>query len=251
MNELQLVNQSKSLDSREVAEMVGKEHKNLLRDINNYVNILLSSNLSSIEFFSESTYEDSIGRTLPCYKVTKKGCEMIANKLTGKKGVLFTAAYVTKFNKMEHQQPLPQLTQTQIIAALAQQQVVAEQKMIELESRTDNVERRLTLVKDTMAERNDNWRSWVNVAIGKIAKSFEDQMLAYQKARTESYQLLEERAGCDLDKRLKNLKLRLAQEGICKSKIKQANYLDVIEAEPRLKEIYSAIVKEMTIKYVA
>ena len=26
---------------------------------------------------------------------------MIANKLTGKKGVLFTAAYVTRFNEME------------------------------------------------------------------------------------------------------------------------------------------------------
>lgn len=33
--------------------------------------------------------------------LTKKGCEMVANKMTGEKGVLFTAAYVTAFNKME------------------------------------------------------------------------------------------------------------------------------------------------------
>jgi len=29
------------------------------------------------------------------------GCEMIAHKLIGEKGVLFTAAYVAKFNEME------------------------------------------------------------------------------------------------------------------------------------------------------
>lgn len=40
---------------------------------------------------------------MPCYLITRKGCEMIANKLTGKKGVLFTAAYVTAFEKMQEQ----------------------------------------------------------------------------------------------------------------------------------------------------
>jgi len=37
---------------------------------------------------------------MPCYLITKKGCDMIANKLTGRKGVLFTAAYVTAFEEM-------------------------------------------------------------------------------------------------------------------------------------------------------
>lgn len=32
--------------------------------------------------------------------ITKKGCDMIANKMNGKKGVLFTAAYVTAFEEM-------------------------------------------------------------------------------------------------------------------------------------------------------
>lgn len=38
MQELQIVKQKNELyvDSREVAEMVGKQHKNLIRDIENY-----------------------------------------------------------------------------------------------------------------------------------------------------------------------------------------------------------------------
>ena len=92
------------IDSREVAEMVEKQHKNLLRDITGYIKIMEKSTGLKIEpsdFFIHSTYQDSTGRELPCYLITKKGCDMIANKLTGEKGVLFTAAYTITFDNME------------------------------------------------------------------------------------------------------------------------------------------------------
>ncbi len=53
-----------------------------------------------VDFFIESTYQDGKGETRPNFLITKKGCDMIANKTTGKKGVLFTAAYVTAFEEM-------------------------------------------------------------------------------------------------------------------------------------------------------
>jgi hypothetical protein len=53
------------------------------------------------DFFVESAYTDSIGRTLPRYLVSKRGAEVIATKLTGEKGVLFSFAYVAKFNQLE------------------------------------------------------------------------------------------------------------------------------------------------------
>ncbi len=93
-----------TLDSREVSKMVDKRHDNLLRDITGYSTILANSSALKIEvtdFFQDSVYFDEQGKPRPCYKITKKGCELIANKLTGKKGILFTAAYVTKFNEME------------------------------------------------------------------------------------------------------------------------------------------------------
>ena len=83
--------------------MVGKNHKDLMRSIREYVETLdrsIERNFAPNDFFIESTYKDSIGRTLPCYLLTKKGCDMVANKMTGEKGVLFTAAYVTAFEAM-------------------------------------------------------------------------------------------------------------------------------------------------------
>lgn len=89
------------IESREVAKMLKKEHKHLLRDITRYYNYLTGTKVGLNEFFQESQYTDRIGRKLKCYLITKKGCEFLANKLTGKKGTLFTAAYISKFHELE------------------------------------------------------------------------------------------------------------------------------------------------------
>lgn len=92
----------RTINSREVAEMTGKKHNNLMRDIKGYVKILEdNSKLSSPNFFIESTYVNSQNKVQPCYELTRKGCDMVANKMTGEKGILFTAAYVTRFEEME------------------------------------------------------------------------------------------------------------------------------------------------------
>lgn len=103
MNELNIINRDGILavDSREVAEMVGKEHNKLIRDIRTYCEYLGQSNFGHSDFFIESTYQSAQNKTMPCYLITRKGCDMVANKMTGEKGVLFTAAYVDKFYKME------------------------------------------------------------------------------------------------------------------------------------------------------
>lgn len=90
-----------TLDSREVAEMVGKEHHKLLRDIQKYNEYLSKSNFGLADFFKESTYIDSQGKSRPCYQITKKGCELIAHKMTGEKGTIFSAAYINRFHEME------------------------------------------------------------------------------------------------------------------------------------------------------
>ena len=103
MNDLIIFEENGKLltDSRDVARMIEKRHDHLIRDIRSYCNILTALNFGVSEFFIESSYTDSTGRTLPCYQCTKKGCEMIANKMTGKKGVIFTATYVSAFEKMQ------------------------------------------------------------------------------------------------------------------------------------------------------
>ena len=109
MQELQVLNNSKTLDSREVAEMLGKSHGAVMKDIQGskdgnsigIIPVLLKSNFDLSDYFIESSYKDGSGKTNKCYLVTKMGCEMLGNKLQGEKGILFTAKYVKAFNKME------------------------------------------------------------------------------------------------------------------------------------------------------
>lgn len=98
-----------TLDSREVAEMVDKEHKFLMRDIRRYITQITEGNekygggckVAPSDFFTEETYRNSQNKELPCYRITKKGCEFISNKLTGTKGTIFTARYINRFHEME------------------------------------------------------------------------------------------------------------------------------------------------------
>ena len=104
MKELMIisVNNKGCIDSREVAERTGKKHAHLLRDIRGYKAIIdQNPNLDSEDFFIEGHYESNNKQSYNCYYLTRKGCDMVANKLTGKKGVLFTAEYVNKFEEME------------------------------------------------------------------------------------------------------------------------------------------------------
>lgn len=109
MNNLQLIKADGQLyaDSRDVARAIEKPHKELLRTIHTYCEYLSESKIALAEFFVEAEYKDAQDKPRPCYLITRKGCDMIANKLTGKKGVLFTAAYVTAFEKMMEQLSTP------------------------------------------------------------------------------------------------------------------------------------------------
>lgn len=92
---------SLTLDSREVAKMVGKNHADLLRDIRTYIEYLGESKTAFTDFFIESSYISNQNKELANYQVTKKGCEFIAHKLTGQKGAIFTATYINRFHVME------------------------------------------------------------------------------------------------------------------------------------------------------
>jgi Rha family phage regulatory protein len=106
MNELTIISKGGGhyIDSRQVAEYIGKRHDNLLRDIDGYVRILDKSGVLNFEgtaFFVKSTYIDAWNREKPRYLLTKMGCELCAHKLTGERGVLFTAAYIRRFHELE------------------------------------------------------------------------------------------------------------------------------------------------------
>ena len=115
----------KRISSREVAEMMELRHDALLRKIDN-INKVLSPQKCGNEksspqkcgneiYWVESNYIYN-GRTLREYLVSKEGCEFLAHKSTGEKGILFTHRYMERFKEME-----------QIIEQGSQQVITAKQ----------------------------------------------------------------------------------------------------------------------------
>jgi Rha family phage regulatory protein len=144
-NIMTTTSKSETLTSIEVAQMVGKEHKDLLRDIRRYVKQLNQTNLALVklgqskiapsDFFTESTYVTEQNKTIPCYQVTRKGCEFIANKLTGQKGTEFTARFVNRFHELEEMNTTNILLQS--LATLSESMVALKNDM---DNRLSNLE---------------------------------------------------------------------------------------------------------------
>ena len=128
------------VDSREVAEMIGKKHSHLMRDIQSYEKVISENpKLDSQNFFIRDNYKvEGNNKTYDCYLLTKQGCEMVANKMTGEKGIIFTAEYVQAFNKME--QSVTQLSKE------LQAIFVLDNRTVEIEKRIDNIENNLPLL---------------------------------------------------------------------------------------------------------
>ena len=124
MNDLQIIPYKGKpvVDSRDVARAIGRRHDNLIQQIQKYIEHISAlkikdangidfkpakdsseRKIASADFFIPSTYTDEQGKERPCYLLTRLGCDLVANKLTGEKGVQFTAAYVTRFYEMERE----------------------------------------------------------------------------------------------------------------------------------------------------
>ena len=70
-------NGEQRMTSLEIAELTGKQHYHLMRDIRKMEAAWEKVTQSKFGF---STYQDATGRTLPCYSLTKTECLYIATK---------------------------------------------------------------------------------------------------------------------------------------------------------------------------
>lgn len=143
MSELKVINIEGQLvtDSREVAEMINRPHSELMKSIRTYIEYLGQGKIPYSDFFIESTYQNLQNKTQPCFLLTKKGCDMVANKMTGEKGILFTAAYVTRFEEMENQMKQP-ISSTK---ALLQAALEQEERIGFVEGRVESLENNMRI----------------------------------------------------------------------------------------------------------
>lgn len=92
------------IDSRKIAEVFGKQHYNVLRDIERLTDP--KSGLSE-EFrklnFEVSKYKTEQDHNVKCYRLTRDGFTMLAMGYTGEKAMQFKERYIRLFNEMEQQ----------------------------------------------------------------------------------------------------------------------------------------------------
>lgn len=133
-----------TIPSYEVAEMMEKSHADVLTmihgksDRKGIIQVLTEVQMDASEYFIESTYQDKSGKSNKCYECTKLGCDMLANKMTGEKGILFTARYVKKFNEMI-ENPFAGIS-TELRAIL-----MLDKKQQELDKRVTGIEDKMTV----------------------------------------------------------------------------------------------------------
>ena len=100
------------IDSREVARMMGRTHSEILGYIEGgttkgrtyatgILPTLLSKGFDLSAYFIESSYTTTINNREKCYLCTRMGCDLLATRQKGEKGILFCAKYVERFNAME------------------------------------------------------------------------------------------------------------------------------------------------------
>ncbi|WP_079708121.1 Rha family transcriptional regulator [Paraliobacillus ryukyuensis] len=254
MNQLKVVSMNGQLvtESRDVARMIDKKHAHLMRDIQGYKNVLdqnpnldygQNSKLSSDDFFIESTYQSNTGQNYKCFLLTRKGCDMVANKMTGQKGVLFTAEYVTRFEEMQKEltkNNVPQ-TQLEILQGTINQLVEQDKRVSKLENDINNISNIISI-------SSNEWREKAVSILRKIAQQWTG-VEPYRSVTNLSYERLEKRANCNLNIRVNNRKKNAIANGMGKTHVKSIKKIDVIAENKRLTEIYLQVIKEMAIQF--
>lgn len=119
-----------TMTSVEIAEITGKEHKNVLVDIDN----LLEKGVSRLNF-QPSNYTTDRGKTYRCFELTKKGCLILAS---GYDAVL-REKIINRWEQLETEKRnggfvIPQtLSQALMLAAKQAEQIEQQQKLLEVQ----------------------------------------------------------------------------------------------------------------------
>ena len=137
MNEIILSTQNGEpvVSSREVAKNFGKEHKDVLKAINN----LVAQNCAAKSMFHLSDFENR-GKKYPMYLMNRDGFSLLAMGFTGKEALEWKLKYIAAFNEMEKKLSTPQMPK------LSKEM----QALFLLDDRTQKQEQRLTALENTM-----------------------------------------------------------------------------------------------------
>ncbi|EJO5347179.1 Rha family transcriptional regulator [Clostridium botulinum] len=96
---LSIQNGQPVVSSRKIADDFDKEHKSVIRNVENLLNEISAQNCTNL--FIPSTYKDSYGREQKEYLMTRDGFSILVMGFTGAKALQWKLKYIEAFNKME------------------------------------------------------------------------------------------------------------------------------------------------------
>lgn len=246
MNNIIIQNQNGNLvvSSREVAENFEKRHDNVVRDIEELIKNMGSPQNWGHLFIGTNYQHEQNKQVYREYLLTRDGFTLLAMGFTGRKALEWKLKYIEAFNKMEEklkQQVIPSDLSPQL-----QLLINMELKQRQLETAVTETQKEVQAIRDVIVVNpKAEWRKETNNILINIGNKIDD----YSKPRNEVYEALKERANCRPNVLVNNLKKRALENGMAPSKADKLNILDVLENDPRLREIYITIVKEMAIRH--
>ena len=117
--------------SRQIAESFEKNHRDVLRAVDN----LKEDVRNFAQMFFETTVPDSYGREQRAYLMNRDGFTLLAMGFTGKAALEWKLKYIAAFNEMEKKlTEQPQLTRSQLLATAliaAHEELEEKDKQIE------------------------------------------------------------------------------------------------------------------------
>lgn len=249
IDELHLENNSNRIvvSSRVIAEKFNKRHDNVIQSIEN----ITTENSGLIyNYFIPSTYRSGTGKGYAEYLLTKDGFSLLVMGFTGSEALHWKIKYIEAFNKMEIEltkQQKPMSMEDIIIYQMQQIKAVKEQVNKAQETASKATED-IQSMRNIMLMNSDTWREDSRKIIVSIAQKIGGNEYIHDVWK-ECYSLLEQRGKVKLVIRLNNRRRNILAETGSNEKSRKYTKLDVIDEEPKLRETFIAIVKEMAIKY--
>ena len=135
MNDLVFVGRNDRVltTSLKVAEIFGKEHSKVMRDITN----LYCSDDFRAANFGGSSYTSEQNKQFPMYEMTKDGFTFLVMGYTGKKAAAFKEAYINRFNEMEAELRKKD-NPTELLMASAKAYLDQRERIDQIEQRTNS-----------------------------------------------------------------------------------------------------------------
>ncbi len=256
----------KAMLVKEIAEIHGRELKDINRNINKNIKRFTKGidivDLKGTEFEVILNHhgiysQNAINRSENIYLLSERGYSKLLKILEDdfaweQYEKLVDGYFNMRGQALNTSELSPELQMfKQIFDTVAKQQLEAKETQriaLEANDKAEEAKEEIQGIRDIVAINSTNWRKETSTLISKIAL----KLGGYENInllREESYKILEERGRTRLSVKLTNKRRRMADEGVCKSKRDKLNKLDVIGEDNRLLEIYLAVVKDMAIKY--